>query len=258
MPLLRGGRQLKRWRYMGVYGPELMLCAGRARVGLVPQAFWAIVERGRPVRESTALGGRGVRFDGSRVLIEGAGVRVDVTVEEGGGVESVNRHGGGERAYIWTRKQAGVPARGFAEIDGRRVEVDGLAVVDDSAGYHARHTDWKWSAGVGTGGDGRRIGWNLVTGLHDGPVASERSVWLDGAATEVGPVEFADDLSRVSGSGVDLSFTEWPGSARVDDTNALIFRSSYRQPFGEFAGELPGGIELARGYGVMETHSVTW
>ena len=33
MPLLRRGRPLKRWRYVGVYGPELMLCAGRPASG---------------------------------------------------------------------------------------------------------------------------------------------------------------------------------------------------------------------------------
>ena len=35
-------------------------------------------------------------------------------------------------------------------------------------------------------------------------------------------------------------------------------RSRYRQPFGTFSGELPGGIELAEGYGVMEDHDVHW
>ena len=33
MPLFRAGRMLKRWRYVGLYGPEIMLCAGSARVG---------------------------------------------------------------------------------------------------------------------------------------------------------------------------------------------------------------------------------
>jgi hypothetical protein len=79
-------------------------------------------------------------------------------------------------------------------------------------------------------------------------------VWVDGEATEVGPVEIAADLS---GAG-DLVFHEWPDSARVDDTNAVVFRSRYRQPFGVFSGALPGGIELAEGYGVMEAHDVRW
>jgi hypothetical protein len=248
MPLVRRGRQLKRWRYVGVYGPELMLCAGRARVGVVPQTWWAVVERGQPVRE----GSRSLRFDGSRVQIESGAVRADLLLEEGGGVESVNAHSGD--GYVWTRKQAGVPARGWVELDGRRVEVDALAVVDETAGYHARHTSWLWSAGVGQGAGGERVGWNLVTGVNDGPTGSERTVWVDGEPVEVPPVEFAPDLSRVG----DLAFHEWPDSARVDDTNLLIFRSRYRQPFGEFSGALPGGLELAEGWGVMESHQVVW
>jgi hypothetical protein len=229
-----------------------MLCAGRARVGLIPQGFWGVVERGQPVRECTSMRGAGVRFDGSRLLIESGDVRVDLTVEEGGGVESVNEHGG--NGYVWTRKQAGVPARGFVQLDGRRAEVDGLAVVDETAGYHARHTSWLWCAGVGRAVGGERVGWNLVSGVNDGPNASERTVWVDGEPTEVPPVDIASDLSRVDG----LVFDEWPGSARVDDTNALVFRSRYRQPFGSFSGTLPGGVELAEGHGVMESHQVVW
>jgi hypothetical protein len=35
-------------------------------------------------------------------------------------------------------------------------------------------------------------------------------------------------------------------------------QSRYRQPFGTFSGRLPGGLELAAGYGVMEEHDVRW
>jgi hypothetical protein len=40
--------------------------------------------------------------------------------------------------------------------------------------------------------------------------------------------------------------------------NLLLVRSSYRQPLGTFSGELPGGVQLAEGYGVMEDHDVWW
>lgn len=39
MPRVRGGRPLKRWRYVGVYSPDVMLCAGEARVGGLPQRW---------------------------------------------------------------------------------------------------------------------------------------------------------------------------------------------------------------------------
>jgi hypothetical protein len=45
---------------------------------------------------------------------------------------------------------------------------------------------------------------------------------------------------------------------RVRRENTLLVRSSYRQPFGTFAGVLPGGIVLAHGFGVMEEHDVRW
>ena len=33
MPLFRYGRLLKRWRWIGVFTPEIMLCVGDARIG---------------------------------------------------------------------------------------------------------------------------------------------------------------------------------------------------------------------------------
>ena len=53
-----------------------------------------------------------------------------------------------------------------------------------------------------------------------------------------------------------LRFSEW--SAREENRNLLLLRSRYRQPFGTFAGSLPGGGELAEGYGVMEEHEAWW
>ena len=117
---------------------------------------------------------------------------------------------------------------------------------DESAGYHARHTAWKWSAGLGRTEDGRRVGWNLVAGVHDDPRASERTVWIDGEPSEPGPVEFADDLSGLEfADGAVLRFSEW--AARGSAINLLLVRSSYVQPFGGFAGDLPGGVRLAEG-----------
>jgi hypothetical protein len=255
MRMFRNGRPLKRWRYIGAYGPELMVCAGDARIGPLRQRFWAVATPDGRVRERTALlGGGGVRIAGSRLTIDAPGVRARLEASEQPGVETLSPHGG---SYIWTSKQAGIRVAGLVELDGQPHQVECLGVIDDSAGYHARHTVWKWSAGVGTTTDGRLVGWNLVTGVHDAPEASERSVWVGGEAAEVGPVEFADDLSAISfAEGGALRFSEW--GAREDNTNALLLRSWYRQPFGTFEGELPGGLELREGYGVMESHDVHW
>jgi hypothetical protein len=94
-------------------------------------------------------------------------------------------HGGRE---IWTRKTP-VRVEGFAVVGDRRIEIEADGLLDESAGRHARHTAWRWSAGAGVAASGAAVTWNLVAGLHDG-ARSERTVWVDGEPHEVGPVEF--------------------------------------------------------------------
>jgi hypothetical protein len=169
-------------------------------------------------------------------------------VPAGGAVEVVSAHGA---SYIWTRKRP-VRATGLVTLEGRTLAVDAPGLVDDSAGYHARHTEWEWSAGAGVATSGEAVVWNLVAGVHDAPRRSERTVWLDGEPFEVGPVRFAEGLDAVG----DLSFS--PEAERVRRDDLLLVASDYRQPFGSFAGTLPDGTELASGQGVMERHRARW
>lgn len=267
MPRWRRARPLKSWRYVGVYGPELMLCAARVQVGPATQSFWAIWDReARVLRERTRLTGDGVRLgrdQPGRLLVVDDGVEIDLALDEIDGVETVCPVAGGPAtAYAWTRKQGGVRARGAVRLDGEARPIDALAVIDDSAGYHARRTAWRWCAGVGRAPDGRAVAWNLVAGINDPSHDSERTVWVEGVPREVGPVaRFADDLSAVAtDDGVDLRFTSEAVRARRE--NLLLVRSEYRQPFGAFAGTVPGPdghpLALAEGWGVMEEHAALW
>jgi hypothetical protein len=258
MPLFRAGRMLKRWRYVGLYGPEIMLCAGSARVGPTWQVWWAVWDRlARRLDERTRqlVGRRRVEAErAGRLNVDDGDVSIDLELDEGPGVETVTPAG---RTYIWTRKQGGIPARGHVRVGAREWEVNGPAFVDESAGYHDRITSWRWSAGVGTAADGRSLAWNFADGIHDSPRDSERTVWVDGEPSEPGPVGFATDLSGIAlAEGGELRFaTE---ATRLRDDNLLVLRSRYEQPFGTFSGVLPGGLELAEGYGVMERHEVRW
>jgi hypothetical protein len=82
-------------------------------------------------------------------------------------------------------------------------------------------------------------------------------VWVDGIPHEAEPVSFSADLQRIEcEDGSLLRFSEEAGRERRE--NLLLVKSDYRAPFGSFAGELPGGIELEKGLGVVEHHRALW
>jgi hypothetical protein len=244
MALLRARRPLKHWRYVGLYGEAVMLCGAQVRIAGLPQAFWAVWDR-YELRERTVFRPGTLTLDDDRARFGPVDLRLE---PDGDAMAVTSRHG---ESYIWTRKQ---PIRATGTVDGRPVELRGL--IDDSAGYHARRTDWRWCAGVGEAPDGRALAWNLVVGVHDAPIDSERTVWVDGASSEPPPGTFADDLGAVTWPDAELRFAEEARRARADDFKLLA--SEYVQPFGTFAGTLPGGLEVSRGWGVMERHAVRW
>jgi hypothetical protein len=256
MPLRWGGAMRKRWRYVGLYGPQVMLCAARVQIGPFSQAFWAVWDRDESRRFAHTRmrpGGRELEMNGAEIELRAGEVSASLRFGEAEPVESVCPSG--ERGFGWTRKRAGVPVQGRIEAGGRSWEVDGFGVDDESAGYHQRHTSWHWSAGVGSAADGRPLAWNLVAGINDPPRASERAVWADGTPSEPAPVTFQgleavrfEDSSR-------LAFAAESERARND--NLLLFRSRYRHRFGTFSGRL-AEIELAEGFGVMEEHEAVW
>ncbi len=74
---------------------------------------------------------------------------------------------------------------------------------------------------------------------------------------EAPPVSFSSDLARIDAQdGSQLQFIAEAERSRRE--NLLIVRSDYRAPFGTFSGTLPGGIELAQGFGVVEHHRARW
>jgi hypothetical protein len=192
-----------------------------------------------------------VTMEGPRLEIEGPGLRASLRLGEIAPIEVACASG---RASAWTRKRAGMPVEGTVEVPGRRWNVSGHGVDDESAGHHQRHTSWQWSAGAGTATDGRPVAWNLVTGINDPPRGSERAIWIDGEPFEPPPVRFVAD-------GIGLSAEETlrfsAESEHTHDDNYLLIRSRYRHCFGSFSGAL-GGVELAEGLGVMEKHDAVW
>ncbi|HEV2727785.1 MAG TPA: hypothetical protein VGV34_05795, partial [Solirubrobacterales bacterium] len=74
MPLFDNGQLRKRWRYVGLFAEELMLCAARAEVGPLSQSFWIFLDRegGRHDAHTSVLpGSREVVLDGPSLEIDG-------------------------------------------------------------------------------------------------------------------------------------------------------------------------------------------
>lgn len=256
MPLRMNGLLRKRWRYVGVFGEALMLCAARAEVGPFGQCFWVAWDRREGARyagRSFRPGSSEVRLAGPRVEIRSPRLRASLRLSEGRPIEAICPSGSG---WGWTRKRAGIAVEGAVEAEGRRWELAARGIDDESAGYHERHTSWRWSAGVGRAGDGRELAWNLVEGINDPPRLSERAIWLEGQPFEPEPVAF-DGMRGIGLSDRDrIAFV--PECEHAHDQNLLLVRSRYRLRFGAFSGSLGGGVALAHGLGVMEEHDAVW
>jgi len=194
-----------------------------------------------------------VRVTPGEVAVADGDVEIRLALDADAGVEVYTPDPGG---YVWTRKHE-ARAQGHVRVGNDRWELDGPALVDDSAGYHPRHTVWRWSAGSGRLTDGAAVTWNLVEGIHDSPRDSERTLWVDGAPRELAPVRFSPDLASVEFED-DGRLTFVAEATRARDDNLLVVRSRYRQPFGRFSGTFPGGLRLAEGWGVMESHDALW
>lgn len=138
LPLFRGLRLRKRWRYVGIWSETVLVCAARVTVGPVPQEFWGVWDRtpGRLHAHIRLRRGRVDMTPGGVVVRDGT-TRIEVTLAEGPGAafEVVTPIG---RGYTWTRKQA-VRAQGRLTVAGEQIGVDAVASIDDNDGYHPAH-----------------------------------------------------------------------------------------------------------------------
>src|SRR4029079_2361574 len=85
LPLFDHRQLRKRWRYVGLFADEVMLCAARAEVGPLTQSFWVLLDRGSGHQCShTALvpGSKEVTMEGPRLEIDGPGLRASLRLGE--------------------------------------------------------------------------------------------------------------------------------------------------------------------------------
>ncbi|MCM3870322.1 MAG: DUF2804 domain-containing protein [Pyrinomonadaceae bacterium] len=255
VPLLRAGQLRKRWHYVSFWSRELSFCAARASVGPLAQEYWGIWDReAQEFREGSHRFTNRVQLDTDRVQVRDDNVEIALKFEPCTSFE-VYRPAG--KAYIWSHKDYCQQAQGSVRYNERTRPVKGVMFVDINAGYHERQTHWRWAAGAGLDQHDRLVAFNAITGLFDTPDQSERTIWIEDDAKEVGPNSFAEDLSTVSfAEGGTLRFQ--PEALIEHHDNFLLIRSDYFHWFGTYTGTLPGGIELREAYGVRERHNALW
>ena len=108
LPIRRGGNWRKRWRYLGAFCDELMLCAARVQVGPIGQTFWAVWDREeRRLHERTRVDAPGrARGEVWTELAEGEHTgRIDWAPEHGGTLVRIEAAAPRRR-----RAPAGLPA----------------------------------------------------------------------------------------------------------------------------------------------------
>lgn len=255
LPLFRARQLRKRWHYVAFWSRELSFCAARASVGPLQQEYWGIWDRAaQQFRERSHLFTRRISIEPHRLQVKDDDVEIDVTHQSCSGFEVYQPV---KRAYTWSRKDFCRQGQGTVRYGGTTRAVSGVVLVDINAGYHARHTEWHWAAGAGVDQHGRVIAFNAVTGVFDAPINSERTIWIEGDAKEVGPNTFSEDLSTVGFAEGGTLFFKREALLEKHD-NFLIIRSDYVHWFGTYSGMLPGGIELHEAFGVREHHDALW
>lgn len=255
LSLFRAGQLRKRWHYVSFWSRPLSFCAARVSVGPLRQEYWGVWDReAQQFRERSHIFGKRVQLESNRARVADDDVQIDVDFET---CASFEVYRPAAQAYIWSHKDYCGAARGTVRYGETVRLVEGVVFVDVNAGYHERHTSWRWAAGAGRDQDGRLIAFNALTGLFDTQQQSERTIWIDGEAREIGPNTFSEDLSTVNfAEGGSLNFK--PEQLIEQHDNFLVVRSDYFHWFGTYSGTLPGGIQLQEAYGVRERHDAMW
>lgn len=168
-----------------------------------------------------------------------------------------------------TQKRAALRSTGTLQVGDRSWSLDGgVAGVDYTHGYLARHTAWRWAMGNGRLADGTRVGFNLVDGINDAhPDTNENAVWVGDVLLPLGRARFRfqrEDptepwfVETVDGA-VTLRFQPLHVHSEIRDFK--LVRSRFLQPLGLFSGTIRVGdrvLEVRELGGVTEDQDILW
>ena len=244
LPMRRDGHWRKRWRYVGAFGDELLLCAARINVGPLGQTFWAIWDRTeRRLWERTATLMPGARGDVWTEGREGDGLVLH-SADEGSVVRIEAKHprgGRGSRVPALRHREVG---RGGLPDQRRPVRLDAKA---RGRARRVRRPDRRGAASRPRPGASRTSPRATTRTTRSGagrpvsarPPTGDRSAGTSSAASTIRP----SSPSAASGS---TASRPSPGRSSFDGLEAIRFDEGSRL---DFAGECErhaGGEPLRR------------
>ncbi len=279
-------RSWKRWHYVSIAGPEIVLAVAVVDLGWSGSAFAYLFDRtgrrlladvsvvglpGRAASVAPVPGGttstgfrsrrlyvRLVAYDAGQWRLEARSpaMTVDATLQEtpaGPTLCALAPVPGG--VADCTHKTPALRVVGVAGAGGAVFDLQGCTgALDHTSGLLAHDTRWRWASAT----DGK-----LALNLTEGFTAPyENALWAHGELHLLGPVRFSFDPAgngpwRITGEqgAVDLEFH--PEGQRRKRVNLVVAESSYLQPIGTFRGTVAGRAIDAL-VGVTEDHVARW
>ena len=292
----------KKWNYWAVTSNDLLFSATIADVEVLQLGGAYIFDRRthrhidktvvRPA--NTVVMPEGVAGDiviehpAMRVALtdEGSGTRIRVDAEDFGGmrlhadllIERPVAHETLNVVIPWTdaqfqftSKQNTLPASGFVELGGERLEfaAPAFGCLDYGRGVWPEHTVWNWGAASGVQG-GRTVGLNLGGQWTDGTGMTENGICIDGRLTKISEdLLFEHDretrmkpwrIRTETSDTIDLVFE--PEFERVSESGNAERYMNVHQMFGRYSGRIVpdggGSIELRDLFGWVEDQEARW
>ena len=280
----RWGRT-KRWEYWGITTPSHVIgvtissldYAGVHQFFVLDRGTGEQTERGAlvPLAAGTVLpdapppftaqaAGRGHRFafqerpDGTRLLAELGGLRLDARVAGGQGDALGVVVPWGEQRFQYTLKAPALAVTGSLWLGGEAhpIPAGSFAVLDRGRGRWPYRMTWNWAAGSGVVA-GARTGLQLGGAWTRGTGVTENALFLDGVCHPLPEeLDWYADLARperpwrIAGPRVDVELT--PFGVRRAETNALIVAGRTVQAFGRFSGWIEDDAGVRRSVAGLE------
>lgn len=296
--------RLKRWDYYAVTTPECFFSATLAHLGYVGSVFVYILDFAtRELVEENLLVplGRGIHlarnsdageswFDNGRVRLaialgdgtrrvqvrwpdfdSGRGIAADFTLRCSPQHESVvTMTPMGRRRFFYTRKINCLPAEGWIEHGGARIDVlptRCLGTVDWGRGAWPYRTTWIWGSASTFLASGQTVGFNMGAGFGDAR-APDNAVILDGRVHKLEEIGYEHDRQaltrpwRMKSDDGRLRLEFAPFRERVARSNLLLVTSEVHQVFGHYSGTFTTddgqSVTLRDVVGFIEEHQARW